>query len=703
MASFDSSLFDLSTFGVGIGSIFDSGKFDSGVFGGYVVNELFSYISSIKSGSVVVENFIHETGLGKAIKLDFTYETSVGKTIKLGFTHELKLINVVNSSFQHSLMIHQFADPVGSPALYSLSQLYNLNPIDVGIKIGASPLTIDFSIVDSATGVITDLGQQPYQFSVSMQESQATTWSLSIIDPFGSTNPLNASNSGSSPWYNLMSEQSWGADRIAADSIGVTKLLVVNATWGGQDWHFSGVPQSFSHTRNWGDKFFAFAWKGTDHSIKVNREHQSMKTLRSTSVGTGGIGTTYMASSVIGEILTKYFATAFTAGRSTFSLNNLISEDYVIPVMQRQNGNPLDWVTQILGVRMHEWRMENGDNFISYYPNPNANPSFIHDFSQMNILEESYDGSAQAIITKVIVIRAVEGGGGQSQPVTVSTFKDGYTCSFSPPISQGYYNVIYAAGGFFSNFIWKKGGQPVAYREMTSGSIGGIGSSATIVASTSSGQILDCDEVSFTWGALPGSPPSLSAPGKISFRGIPSIDNPSWGGSQMASIGSQLPTASDPAPWARVFSPDPVNSIGFPGGLPGRSIPAQVKYGIRVIEITANPLIPTSRVAQLYADRYIMRVGRQARHATYKIPLNPWIVPGSVLLEIDKSLQIGWTPGSDPNMNAPYGSTAGGTQQWPTVGPNAARRRIVTSCTHNFSSDPANRFTTVTGTDYMNL
>lgn len=700
MSSFDSGLFDLSTFGTGVGSIFGSGTFDSGVFGGSVLTKSFRHRLSIKSGSIVQDRFIHKIGIGKSVRLNFTYETSIGKTIRSRFLHKLKLINVVNSKFRHKLMINPYADPIGSPDLYALTQLYNSTPVDVGIKFGASPLTIQFTITDSATNTFTDLGQRPYQFSVSMQESQATTWSLSIIDPYGETNPLNSS---SAQWFNLMSEQSWGTDTNAADRIGVTKFLVVNANWGGQDWSFSGVPQSFSHTRNWGDKYISFAWKGTDHSIKINREHQTMQTVRSTSVGTGGIGTTYLAANVVTEILTKYFNTSFTNGKTTFSLSNLITEDYVIPVMQRQNGNPLDWVTQILGVRMHEWMMENGNNFVSYYPNPNASPSFIHDFSQMNILEESYDGSAQAILTKVIVIRAVEGGGGQSQPVVVNTFKSGYTCSFSPPISQGYYNVIYAAGGFFSNFIWSKSGQSVAYREITSGSVGGIGSSATIVASTSSGQIIDCDEVSFTWGALPNSPPSLGAPGKIQFSGIPAIDNPSWGGSQMSSIGTQVPSQSDPAPWARVYSPDPINSTGFPGGIPGLPTPAQLKYGLRVIEITANPLIPTSKVAQLYADRYILRVGRQARHATYKIPLNPWITPGTVLLEIDKSLHIGWIPGSNPNMLAPYGSTAGGTQQWPTTGSSAARRRIVTSCTHNFSSDPANRFTMVTGTDYTNL
>lgn len=610
-------------------------------------------------GAFINETFNHRLHVGSILPAqNFLHVVSVG-AVRKRFLHRVKVFNSVTKIFQHRLSVYPYADPLDTE-LYELSQNYNIPPIEVAHHKNLGPLEMTFKVNN------TDIGCIPYQFVVNMAESQPTTWTLSIIDPFGSTSPLNVPPS---PWSELMNEKAWGLDPNAVGGIGVTKYLNVNVKWGGKDWNFSGVPQSWSHTRDWENRYFSFAWKGTDHSVKFNREAQTMQTVRST----GTAGGAKKASAVLAEILTRYGV--------EHDLSNIAADDYVIPVMQRQSGNPMEWITQILGVRMHEWHMRNGKTFVSYYPNPEGPPNLIHDFEKMEMLEESYDGSNQAIITKVIVIRAVESGGNQTDggAVDVFNFGDGYSASFSTPISNGYYNVIHANNGFFCNFVWKKGGVTIATREMISGTIDNP-------TYSNSGYIIGADSVEFSWHVLPGGFIGVGAPGRIEFHGTPETDDiDSWGEKQV--VGGGVP--GDPAPWARVFSPDPVNSIGFPGGVP-LPVPTetQKKYGIREIELTANPLIPTKTVAQVYADRYLMRVSRQARFATYRIPLNPDITPGMIIREIDKMLQIGYDQILDT---------------YPTSGNHKYRTRVITSCTHSFSKDPAQRYTTLTGTDYSPL
>lgn len=540
----------------------------------------------------------------------------------------------------------------------------------------------EFRIGNAKTGVYTDLTGIPYHFILNMNESQATTWSLSIADKFGEYSPLKVG----SAYSNLMDEkpfgpagaytnQSYGSSayptqvgmavaqsdsagsggssqeqinqNVTKVSLDVVKELFVTANVGLKPWHFRGIGTSFTSNRNWQEKIFNFAWKGTDYSILANKENQNMQTVRS-----GGMLGTRTALSVLTEILNTYGL--------RHDLSRFVSDDFVIPFMNRMNGVPHDWITQILQCLLYEWHMDNGITFTPYLAGPlsgnapyiydqlSASPNFSHTFHEMAIAEETYEASLQAIYNQVIGVRAAQGGT-KKYEVECFEFGDTYSCSFNPPLSCVSHRPEFANNGFFSNFKFYKGDQLVAVQDVTSGSAN-YGLNVL-----NSGILVGITSVTFTWGVLPGGFIGLGAPGRISFSGVEEGDDG-------VLIGSNIDQGpSNPAPQLRAFSENRalINA-----------------YGLRPIELSASSLIPSQFVLQKFVDRMLYKLSRQARKGTYKIPLNPFIKPGSVIREVDISLG-------------------------PTILEPLIRDRVVQSCTHSFCDNPANRYTVYTGFEYV--
>lgn len=536
-------------------------------------------------------------------------------------------------------------------------------------------------IIVKPDGSQVDLSGIPYSFVIEFNESQATTWSLSIFDPFGEFCPLNMG----SAFMELLDEQPFGPDGSQIDTPNIhkgvlyptkvqpqlKKMLLVEATIGGKQWNFTGIGISWSYSRNWETRYFNFVWKGTDFSILLNKENQTMQTIRSNS--RYGV---HKASKVLVEMLGQYGV--------KYDLRSF-TDDWTIPVMHRANGIPADWVTQILQALCYEWTMVGGDTFTPYLPVSvptaafaaaifdyatgktvtgqsntytydlnNQVPSFIYDFAKMSVYDETCEGSLMALYNRVIAIRAAEGNN-TMYSMDVFNFGDSYTINFDPPLSFVTPVPTAMNNGWFSNYLYYRGAELIATRQVTSGSLNyGI-------SLTDSGVIVGATSCKFTWGVLPGGFIGIGAPGHIEFHGSTQVEPSIWGGTQYGIAVDQGP--DNPAPELRVFA----ENLGLIN-----------KYGLRPIEVPASPLLPTKAMLQVFANRMLYRLGRQARKGSYKVPLNPFIWSGSLIREIDISLGVDLTH--------------------PLV-----QDRVVIGGRHSFSNIPSERFTEYHGSTYTNV
>lgn len=546
----------------------------------------------------------------------------------------------------------------------------------------------EFLIGNAKTGVYTDLSGIPYNFVLNMSESKPATWSLSIADEFGKYSPLRRDG----VYKDLMDEKPFGPNgafvnqpynvgityptqvgmlAVSSDSpsainqggssttqvneyvskiqLDVVKELLVKAKIGGKQWVYRGIGTGFSSTRNWQTKIFNFAWRGNDFSVLLSKENQTMSTVRSNGKSTR------MSLAVMQEIMQAYGV------RSDFSA--FAKDNFVIPFMNR-NGTPIDWVTQILQSLLYEWKMVGGNTFIPYLPVPASNtyplyydmagasPNFVHEFPKMAVMEESYEGSMHSLYNQVIATMASQVDG-KKYSVDVFDFGDSYEISFDPPLSAVRPITEFANNGFFSHFRYYKNGTLLGVHNYTDGAIN-YGQNAL-----NAGMIIGATSCKFTWGVLPGGFIGSGAPGRISFTGIEEPEPGTWGGSKLFEVAADQ-GPGNPAPGLRAYAEN-------------RYLIS--KYGLRPIEIPASSLIPNRAVLKIFAERMLFRLSRQARSATYKVPLNPWIEPGSIIREIDYSL---------------------GSLSSPLI-----RDRVVQSVEHSFSSNPENRYTQYTGNEYV--
>lgn len=546
---------------------------------------------------------------------------------------------------------------------------------------------VQFKIGNAKSGEYVDLTNIPFQFLINMAESQASTWTLSLVDEFGQRSPMRETGA----WANLMDERPFGvagayvdqpygvgiqyptqqgsvatsSDRPGATpensqsasglyatkvQLDVVKELFVNAKVGGRSWQFRGPGTAFSSSRDWETKSFNFNWKGQDYSLLLNKENQTMRTIRSTKFGA------YKMSQVVEMILGTYGVRS--------DLRQILNDDFIVPFMNLSGGVPHDWVTQLLQTLCFEWKMKGGTTFTPYLPVPMGTnypltynigattPQFIHDFTKMSVMSEEVEGSLQAMYNQVIGIRAAQGGS-KTYEMEMFEFGDQYSLEFDAPLSAVTYHLDYAvAGNVYSLKYYNKAGVVVAVQNVFTG---GIGYGNNVI---NYGTVVGAIRVEWTWGVLPGGFIGTGSPGKITFKGVEEVEG--WGA---PIIGSSEDMGEDnPAPMLRAFAENRalINA-----------------YGLRPIEISASSLIPSQEVLRKFCERMLYRLSRQARSATYRIPLNPFIEPGSIIREIDYTL---------------------GSLQAPLV-----RDRVVQACQHSFSDNPANRFTTYTGNEYVTV
>lgn len=160
--------------------------------------------------------------------------------------------------------------------------------------------------------------------------------------------------------------------------------------------------------------------------------------------------------------------------------------------------------------------------------------------------------------------------------------------------------------------------------------------------------------VKFTWGIPNGIVGLTGDYGRIRFTGTPYASLKQWGGEQLPKTDES--TETNPLPSLRA---EAISSS------------SQALFGVKRMEVPANPIIATKEQAQLIADRTLTKYAFSSRHGSVKIYLRPSIVPGMVLLE-------------KVHRASTYRSAY-------------TRRRLVVNVEHKYSMNPEDRYTKYEG------
>lgn len=464
------------------------------------------------------------------------------------------------------------------------------------------------------------LGDIPYAFTTNLNLSSPSTASLEILDPFYKYVP-----EAPGEWHDLMDEQPLNA------SYQTPKELKANITWGGRTFNYKFIGRSWNTSNNWLDRRQSFTWGLSDHSLKWQSDYESQITVRSTRQ------TVVTNADSLRELASLYNVKIDLKG---------LSYTHPIPVQHRQSGRPLDWVNDLVNETLQDdWVFVNGDTFTPFYPDP-KHPKVVVDFSK-HALEEESSGEWADIYNWVVLTRAVETGGKGSQIKVVEVDAYGqYTVVFDEPVFAPQWAIESAAQGVFSDFLYKdEKGRVTQVR-------GALAPSSIAYGTTfaNGGPAAGVKSITFSWG-IPSILSGLTgAYGRIVFRGTPYPDPDLWNGALFARQGG---TVADPVPSLRSEAKD-IESIA--------------KYGVRRLELSANPQIPTKELADIIVQRILKKVSRRSRSGSVKIYLNPEITPGLVITE--------------------------------KIIPGFERVRIITSVEHRFSNDPADRYTRYQGLTY---
>lgn len=457
------------------------------------------------------------------------------------------------------------------------------------------------------------LGEIPAAFTVNLNLSAPSTASIEVIDPFYTYVP-----EAPGEWHNIMDEQPLTA------TYQTPKELRAGITWGGRTFDYKFIGRSWETSNDWLNRQQSFSWGLSDHSLKWQSDYESQATVRSSR---DSIVTNVDSIRELGAL---YNVKTDMRG---------ISFNHPLPVQHRQSGRPLDWVNDLVNETLQDdWTFVNGDTFTPFYPDP-KHPKVVIDFSK-HAMEEQSSGEWADIYNWVVLTRAVEGGahGGAIKVMEVDTFGT-YTVVFDEPVFAPQWNIESASQGIFSDFLYKDaGGRVVMIQGARAPS-----SLAYGVAFASGGPSVGVKSITFTWGIPANIVGLLGAYGRIIFRATPYPDPETWGGAQLDRVRG---TVTDPLPLFRSEAKD-VESIA--------------KYGVRKIEMSANPQIPTKQLGDIIAQRILTKVSRRSRSGSVKIYLNPEITPGLVIKE--------------------------------KIIPGFERIRIITSVEHRFSKDPGDRYT----------
>lgn len=481
-----------------------------------------------------------------------------------------------------------------------------------------------------------DLGCIPDTATVTMRESSPSEWSVSLTDTTGEYHPRNEA----SEWYGILSEESIGgtatpntlerlynlppiARVIYNNSPKITMSL--STSWGGKSSIFSGLATGYTSREEMINNAFALTWKGTDFSLLLNVDGQTMPDVKNR-----------MSKDVLAEILNAYSV--------PFDFS-YYPDNFRIPFMSRQNGRPLDWIAQILSVSVADWFFQDGRVFIPYlvYAGFDDRASaanaqslvwiepatrFDYDLSKVACRERVMNSSQFRVINDVTAIMAIQGGTAAGERIVVKDFKE-YTVQFSERLRAVQWRVINAQGGQFSDFIFRNGdGEVTAVRDPRPDTIdpftGALLQGASPVGGAYaewklvSGGIMDARSVTFTWGNLPGFPSTIQGGfGEIVFFGT------TWDDQRYGVDPFIAGNYADPFPGLRARS---------------RNLTSVAMHGIRPIELQPNSLIPDRVWLQRHADRYLKRLSMSPDSVQMRVAYNPEMRPGVIYREIDARL-----------------------------------------------------------------
>lgn len=410
-----------------------------------------------------------------------------------------------------------------------------------------------------------------YYAEVTLRESAPHTWTLRVLDEDGSFNP---EKSTSATWYQRMDDQPYDSGS------NYVKKFLLEATYAGQEFSFTGIPTGYRYTATAGNRPLAFEWSGTCQSHKLFREAQTLATVRSTAdeviTVTGALGTILAAYGIAYDF-------------------HLLAER-AVPVQHRQDAKPIDWITELLEVGWDEWRMD-GDVFTAYYPRPKAlaQADWTCDLGSDLVEEMSVESSLTPAISKVTCTRVIEAGGKLTDPIDLYTFGT-YTASWGRP-AYGIKHKMLISGGVASDFKFKD----------ASGTILGVAfpRNASAYPAPLLGAGDGATQVEFTWGE--GDDGALSGNlGRLEFSG-------SFGQREDSLFGSTFDSTFTHTATSTAYSND---ANAFPKELPD------------------NPLIPTPEWLVTHTERYLEKFGRRRRTRSIKLPqLHLGIKPGDTVRE----------------------------------------------------------------------
>lgn len=454
---------------------------------------------------------------------------------------------------------------------------------DLAWKVGVGTLGVDLNIKRKNLADI-DLTGIPGSIQITHNESAAANWSLPITDTTGQYHPKKAG-----AWNKILNDEAFGSDDT------IIKTFQCDLTWGGFDYHFTGVPNKYGHTRSHqtGHKF-EFSWGGIDLSAKLYRKAQTAATVRSDR------SQTITNKQALSDLFASYGL--------RYDIEGL--KEIPIHVQHRQDGRPGDWMMALLEATMAEWTVR-GETIVCYQPAYNGPAKWKYD-SSAAILEDSLSSEASQIVNRVTVRRAAEGGGngGGATKVECYNFGNGYSQSFNPPLNGFHYD--YSGNGVASDFICRnKLGEVIAV--IAPRSLGNVAYPPQLI-NASGNSVNGIASLSFTWGAANAFVPYdvTGGAGEVEFFG-----------NTGATVGGLITDEHDAV---YTVTAEDADSI--------------LAYGLQPLELKPNPLFMRSADAQYFADQYILRKAWDPDPISYRVNLNLAMNVGDRVEIVDDILGI---------------------------------------------------------------
>lgn len=462
-----------------------------------------------------------------------------------------------------------------------------------------------------------DLEGAPSGLQITHNESAAARWQLTIMDSTGKYHPHK--NGGD--WEGVMDAQAFDANDT------VTKTFNAAITYAGHNYRFVGVPDAYGHARSWQSRAFDFVWSGIDLSARLFRKAQRLETIRAEREER------LTQIDLLNDLLPRYVG--------SYSLIGL--PPVRVRLQHRQDIRGGDGMQALLDLTMAQWRMR-GNTLVCWQPGA-AGRTWRYEGDAI-MYEDSLQAQTGQIVNKVIVRRAVEGGKVQgntrdSDETGTALYTFGVqTESFSPPVNALQWRVT--GGGNISDVICRNSqGIIVSVLSATVPALWPthlVGAAPHNVAS-----------VEYTWGAPPGVL-AAGASGTIRFFGAPTDH-------------AEVLPPGEPEPPAYVVE---MPSTDYPHD---RATASQGKYGLRVHELSPNPLLYGEEEAALWASAFLDRNCEPPDPLTCRVPLNLAMEVGDWVVIEDQVL-------------------------------GTADRRYITQVTHSIYDDPAQRFTRFTAINY---